>query len=461
MKMIGIREWSILCVLLFAGSAFAHGNHRLVWQNSESIIQSFKNVSKCTERIWPGYTWAGQSFLSYNKKSEKQVAYSVDTNEVFRISLKDLENSDSVQAPYSKFVSKGQQWISVNEDFNRWVPGEQMTFALGAHETFHFVGQKPWVYRSGGSRGTPIPLQWQPRYYRALLQDNLKKAFLTKQSTELENYLGKAKYWYDQWKENFPNEVASTTDGYEGTAEYAELISVALALKGCQADESHLENYVLEQVVSRPQFADLLQLSGHSQLDSEGYNIGGLAALLLRWHRPVPEWQSRVAQGETPVDILLEGLQPQKEERSVKEAERFIEAKDSGQKRIDAMLGETFRILDSPNYLMISIPQAWKSGATSFQGFFTDTERSLSYGVIAQDLSFENSSNVLKANSGIVLVSAETFPCNEGGWSFAILESEAKQIGDKFEIRNPKISGISKGVFKTDSRNQKWLCFGE
>ena len=54
-----------------------------------------------------------------------------------------------------------------------------------------------------------------------MMFDRLKEFLLTNNQSSL----SKAKFWFEKWKSEFPKEAQSTTDGYEGTARYVEMIA--------------------------------------------------------------------------------------------------------------------------------------------------------------------------------------------------------------------------------------------
>ncbi len=99
---------------------------------------------------------------------------------------------------------------------------------------FHNQAQKSWTRDGVGSRGTLYPVDWKPRLYRRMIFDNLKN-YLSLQNTTSSQ---KARYWFEKWTREYPEEVKASTDGYEGTARYAESLAKIIVRTGCRGRQS-------------------------------------------------------------------------------------------------------------------------------------------------------------------------------------------------------------------------------
>lgn len=428
-------------------------------QSAESMIHNFKDVSFCTERIWPAYTWRGYSILGVNLENALQIALDIDhTLSIYPISLDDLEGGEGARSTYAFFESNGKNWVSVNQAYSDDSKGEFGLFELGAHEIFHHVGQKNWKNKSSGGRGTQIPIHWEPRYYRAMLQKNLREAFIEPENRVVS--MGKAKYWFTKWKNEFPLEVNSTTDGYEGTASYAEAISVALAKDGCDAAEGQLRSYATSVVKKDMSLINSIRRA--TDLSIEGYSIGSLASFLLRWDAPVEQWEKRVEVGESPVEILLQDTEVVIEEADNKLSEEFEAMAAEISRLATTEIGEAQKIMTSDSLVMLMLPRSWKPGSTGYNGFYVDTETSINYGVISDELNFVSGENRLKSEIGLVTVRFNTtHPCEEYGWTIPVRVSDVVAMGSKFIVSGDKIAGTTAGKMKLSSDGVKWLCAGE
>lgn len=450
-----------LSFTMLSSNAFARGAYRDIWQNSESTIQSFKNVSKCTERIWPGLSWKGYSFLSVKNSRDLQVAYDVDTDKTYRISLKDLDDPRGARQLYDFFESNGKNWVSVNESFVQYLTGPQALFSLGAHESFHHIGQKNWAFKAGaGGRGTDLPVRWEARYYRAKLYSHLREAFL--KPATLNESLGKAAFWFNKWKSEFPKEALSTTDGYEGTAKYADQISEGLAILGCDASEIQLAQLARKAVATSEIFEDFIKDERSLGADNEGYPIGGIASFLLRWQFPVAGWEKRVSlTADTPLEILLEKVVPVQSEIDAIESGKFIFRASKQQENADLVLADTINKLKG-DFVIVSIPSTYKLGSTSYKGFYNDTSNGFRYSVLGEALVLKGAAGSFRTSDMAIQFNGSSFPCNEWGWNFVVGKNELKVSGNHGLVESSKIVGEAKGVLKTTAGDSiKYFCVGE
>jgi hypothetical protein len=92
-------------------------------------------------------------------------------------------------------------------------------------------------------------------------------------------------------------------------------MATVIAELGCSASDSQIKSRIIKKIQSEYGRS----VGGEEQyfgLDVEGYEIGGLAALLLRFQSAtsLASWNSRVAEGQTPLQILLGGARAEQEE---------------------------------------------------------------------------------------------------------------------------------------------------
>ncbi len=434
--------------LVLSESAVGHAN-REVWQNAESAIQDFKNVSQCSSRIWPNFSYAGVTVVVVNEKRAQQLAIDLDSRQVYRIKNEDLPGG--AFATYSFFEFKGRKAISVNQNYSTYVTESRSVFALGSHESFHFLGQKNWAGRSSG-RGDFIPVRWEPRYYRAMLQKNLKAAFFDRQNQII--HLRHAKFWFAKWTSEFPNESLATTDGYEGTAEYAEIIAKALATAGCNASESTLRSYAKKAVESSP---DLLKSDYSYALDHEGYYVGSLAALILRFDR-LEAWTDRMSKGETPVEVLLENISALEQKSSERDVTKFKMLASDKQREVVRKIAPATSVMNY-DFTYVWVPGEWQLGALGYDGFFIDSKNGTMYSVISDPVSLRHKENVIEIKAGIVSVDPASHPCEGWGWNIPVLTVAVTQSSDGlFQIKTPRMRGTLRGTLKKDELGNKWLC---
>lgn len=418
-------------------------------------LANFQTVSQCMNRVWPGTSFQGHNVLLVNENLEQQWALNMDTGETFRLSLDELENGRSAKAAYSYFESNGRSWLSLNEKILSRPNDPYDVFATGAHEFFHFIGQRNWKVKPRGFRGTFLPIRWEPRYYRAMMQKNLRMA-LVSSGEEASQHLSRAKYWDQLWRAEFPEEVLSSTDDFEGSARYVEVLSTALASQGCRAEEGDLLEFARSW--SRKDL-DLSQTLGFFGLDVEGYSLGALSGFLLRWTSPISKWEDRVAEGETPVEILLQQSSPEEEAMDQDLAEKFEQSAIQLQIHADSMLAESRDTLRSEDLVYVSFPRGWKPGSTSFAGFYVERDQSFGYGVIRQDLAFQSGDSRVESQKGLVQIfMSRPSPCSFQGWVFPVRESQIEISELSVQVQTSKLNGHFKGERQWGSDGTLWIC---
>jgi hypothetical protein len=425
-------------------------------QAPAALLADFKKVSLCLERVWPGYSWNDFTILARTPEQDQATAMAMKDTQPFEVDLKSFPQAAKTESDFSFFDVNGAPWMSLNFSFGQDGRKSPSMFSLGTHEAFHNRMQTPsWVFPEA-SRGTEIPLRWEPRIYRAMLELRLREAF---QYPEMQGVsLRKARYWYDLWVSQFPNEKMATADGYEGTAEYAQYLSQALLEKSCGASEPELRAEVLRVLAPEPL---LLSRAGAMGLDGEGYKIGALASYLLRFDVKTENWEARVAQGETPVDVLLGPLAAIPDEANPPAIERFKKVATEDQRDIDQALAPTLEILRSEGFVMITIPYSWNPGSISYGGFFRDSKSKVDFAILSQGQELHSGMSILKSSPGAVAVRFElSSPCKEAGQSFAVKATEVtadENLADTFQIHGPDIQGVLKAK-DTVQEGRHWFC---
>lgn len=174
-------------------------------------------------------------------------------------------------------------------------------FITAMHESFHFYEQDGWSslnINSGdlgmNTRATEYPLNETARIYRVMVYDNLYSSLHSDTDEDIEKFLGDAKYWYEKWKAEYPDEYYDImqTDLSEGTAEF-----FGAEIKRIIADENE---------ASMPPGA--LAMTTQSA-DSESYYIGDLSIQLAK-KTEVFDVMDYTVTGLTPLEALLRDVSP-------------------------------------------------------------------------------------------------------------------------------------------------------
>jgi hypothetical protein len=314
---------SILSALMiFAGCAGSNKSDPEPQVPQEVLALTAKydlTMMQCPDRIWYNYNWADLKVIFVYPDSDWSWAWDASADEIERISTKKLAKLDkgTINKSFHFFEWDEQAAMSLiveeGDDKFAWL------FYFGVHEFFHNQGQKGWKGQHG--RMTAYPFEWEPRLYRRMMFDNLKRFLEHEHPVDL----GRARYWYDRWAQD-AYEVGETTDGYEGTAKYVDRLAEVVWELGCSATDDQLRTRTYEKInaeFGHPTSGKILNLA------SEGYEIGALAAFILRFSgQPLASWNARMALGDTPVEVLLEDVTPVPEEAPVQLLEMFKQTAD-------------------------------------------------------------------------------------------------------------------------------------
>ena len=170
-------------------------------------------------------------------------------------------------------------------------------FDLATHEAFHFYAQDDWARSPMSERSTLYPAVVEPRLYR----NKVIRHLLAATRGELDA-LGYASYWYRRWLNEFADEAERIrdTDRSEGSARYVELVAQLLATR-LEPRSAEWEARLLRQLIP-------LGRADYLAVDHESYTLGLLSGFLLDRQRL--DWLPHVAQGATPLELLLESVAP-------------------------------------------------------------------------------------------------------------------------------------------------------
>lgn len=417
---------------------------------AHSLLSVLRN---CPNRIWPNLKAGTMDMLLVNKELSNQIIISAQNNRISTIPNESLP-PHMFSSAFSFNSYAYRSLMHVDTHLGKDYPNARsIAFELAIHEAFHHMDQAGWTRKENSTRGTTIPLLTSPRIARNMLYRNLLAAYHHKSETS--TYLGKAKYWHEQWLKADATEGDSTTDGYEGTARYAELIAKLLDDRGCGTTEQELERLAVQSDVF--QGANAI---GFQSLDSEGYYMGGLASLILRFQFPNLNWHDRIVKGETPVEILLDKVRPVADSVDPNVEREIRAAIKERSLTVDKYLASANNQMQKKTSIYVTLPLSTLKGSFSPYGFFNGRASGIQYTPMAQELtfSFTDGTQFHSEKDAVFIYLPDNSPCQRG-WTFVIDEAELHSRGNnKFEVTSPLFNGPLTARQKTDSDGRQWLC---
>jgi hypothetical protein len=352
------------------GSSTSTGGDELT--RVEQILADLKiGMYECPDRVWPD--------IADNYRSRQVLLSSVDENtgwlwndqmsregEPPRVTMGPLDGlPPEWAATFNVGTLAGVPTLGISLDataeYNESFEGEiyrDFASVLTFHESFHFLSdQNDWNV-APGSRSTPYPEPWEPRYVRA----ELTRAFRT--SLEDGAGLGAAAYWQSRWVAEYPAERMAIRpyDVTEGSAEYASIVSSVLAAEGCNATE----DVVLAE--AKLHLDEPFQGTGFSA-GREPYDLGVLAGLLLR-EAEVDGWELAQENGTPPVETMLAGVDPEAQPDDATLQGEVQTAIDERNELVGMEIDPMLESLDSPEYYRMVVSFGWIAGSFGVGGFY-------------------------------------------------------------------------------------------
>lgn len=434
---------------------------------TESINQTIASdiltvVGGCSERLWPGYNWNDLTLLLVADNPEKSLVVSVRGRHVQQLG-KRLVDPSAFSSEFSFFEIDGSRWMSINTAAavtrkSHRSDGEiaEDQFRLAVHEAFHNLIQPSWI-KSEGLRGTELPILPEPRLLRSQLFHNLKDAFLDSKDG---GSLRRAKFWYQRWASTYTRELQGTTDGYEGSAKYVELLASALMKQSCNATDEQVLKSVKQKV--RAEFGKVFDAKAFV-LDAEGYEIGALGLLLAARKNSSLDWYGKIAAGENPISIATSHVAPLAESTSRAVLEKFASRAVALQADADSLVGRTLAMLNRVDHFVISIPQNWISGSVAPAGFYIDRASSSLLIPMAAPLGFNEpsgTSKLLATKEAVVVNPGTNSPCRQRSpWNYVAVGSI--EVGaSSYRASTPDFNATLKGAAKI-ADGVTWFCAGE
>lgn len=192
------------------------------------------------------------------------------------------------------------------------LPKATLHFAINNHEAFHSL-QGSWKLDGKKYANLMDPDYMgkleksnenrEAREIRSNILDNLRQAILFPEKEQ--QYLQSAKYWNEKYLSEHKEDAdfVKGSDIFEGSARYFDAAMSVRSSVGMNASKETI--FKTYQKLVKLDFPKEENLKG----PEEAYELGGFSGILLEKKNKNLNWQSRVEEGETLVDILLENYE--------------------------------------------------------------------------------------------------------------------------------------------------------
>lgn len=263
-------------------------------------------VGQHSERLWPGWRLADKAFL-YSDGHDTWVA---DAEGRAQRTTAPAIGDPELDLSYAFVQYQGRPTVllQISRAHLRSNAGNtEALAAIGPHEAFHRYAQEDWrgLRKPGSYRGDLATLDPRPRQYRYALFQSLLQALRTPEQRD--SYLSDAQGWLRRWREAAPEEsrLAAQVDLSEGTARYVEMAAAARYRTDFTEDPQRYRQALREYALA---FYDANEIG--VGVDSEAYEIGALAGVLLDLREDDADWKEAAMDGTWPLDYLLRDQPP-------------------------------------------------------------------------------------------------------------------------------------------------------
>ncbi len=435
--------------ILFAAIFWTHAVFAYIYKPNDPRQLAYYfdlTMNRCPEKIWDNYSWENFKVALVYSSLSKVYEWDGSSGRIHEYEL-DQYPRDAREDAYAFIERDGVKTLSLN--IRGGFPHHN--FMLGIHEGFHFIGQDNWV-RPGNIRGTHYPLDYRPRYLRRMLFDKMLSAF---ESGKEEN-IAQAKYWYQKWSDEYPEEAKKTLDRIEGVAEYITLMAQALldTKKGCRATDPEIKRQLLGHLPQYRKYVSELKLDH----DAESYALGSLASLLLRFTQESSHWQKEIIRGKTPLEILFEDYSPLQNIDDDTLKMNFALVAQSRNKSIGQLVGSDLAAYFDQNYVRLNVPLQYFRSRLFLQ---LSSPKNTTVAILHDNHSYtHSSSSSIKLKGETVLFINRDKPASCGyGLTTLVHKNDIDQLAQgQFAIVAGNILALVEATEYTHADGMKFLC---
>lgn len=310
-------------------------------------------VTRTAQQVWNTWgdldkIWAGANYKGYNLLVVSGAdAWVISTDKkIKKIASNDLPMrfspsgaNYSYQAPTMKYDGKPTIKVEIlpdmfkekydNGEFEA-LPASSQLFTFITHEEFHHYQDNWKVDKIDQEKVMELAGNEKAREVRLELLASLRKAVID--TSKEKEHLAAAKYWFDTYQKNHSEDykIVRGIDVMEGTARYFDMAVNVRSNIGMNASKEKVYKKY-KDLIEKDYTLDISRMDGLA--DSESYDLGGVAGVLLEKNKKDKSWQ-KVAENGTPlVEILLKDVKPTPQQPS-QEIERLMKEIAEKQKKL-------------------------------------------------------------------------------------------------------------------------------
>lgn len=324
----------------------------------KNIVENWPQMDK----VWPGLDYTNNNLLLFVLGNDGNLvsAWLMNTSGKRRLSPEEYANINyPSMGGFEELKFEGKDSIMLGVDEESLAAPD--TFEFITHELVHLYYQND-IDKVEGSRTQEYPIKYEPRLYRTMIYRNLSSAVISDDDATSQNYIQKAAYWYNKWKNEYPDEFNSirSTDIFEGHAQYIGILSNFIG-KGVTRDD-------ISQRVD--------QNAVLTTLGTDSYGMGFVALTLL--DRANPDFKNDfLKSGKSPIEFLLDDvaeIEDTADEKLVDELQQKIASLND---LVKEQIENVITAMDDKNIPYLKINSNYRVGSVALGGFFSYNESTI------------------------------------------------------------------------------------
>ncbi|PKJ55671.1 hypothetical protein [Bacillus sp. SN10] len=300
-------------------------------------------VTRTAQQVWDTWgsldeIWTGANYKEYNLlvvsgedawviSTDKKIKKIASNDLPMRFSMSGLNYS--YQAPTMKYDGKPTIKVEVAPDMFKEkydngefeaLPASPQLFTFTTHEEFHHYQDNWKVDKIEPEKVEELTGNKEARKIRLELLASLRMAVID--TSKEKEHLAAAKYWFDTYKKNHPEDYKTVRgmDVLEGTARYFDMAVNVRSNIGMNASKEEVyQKY--KDLIEKDYTLNISRIDGFA--DSESYDLGGAAGVLLEKNKKDKSWQKEAENGTSLVEILLKDVKSVPQQPS-QEIEKLI-----------------------------------------------------------------------------------------------------------------------------------------
>ena len=438
---------------------------RTVSPSNEKIAARLTQALGCAGRIWPGWRAEKLHVLVIDVSAKNAILLTGAASNSHSGRIKHEVTSVPYQVVPNQFDQSGPgfaftSWpnlgriLAVHHSASNEAELDRV-IEITVHEGFHLTGQGGFLR----PERTPVrsvqryPEEAFARYIRHEIMISLSRASAGEP-------LDAVAYWANELVAKRGSGTLRLIDRIEGSAEYVAALGIAIAEHGCTADDSTLAARALAHA----------SLKWHRWLTdpirpnevTEAVVIGLYAGLLLQ-NSQRGGWQKTVQNGQSLLDLAIEGVTPVPQEINnelLGRIEAIVAARNAETRSHVDALNESLR---SPHHVVMSIPAVRIGPAVGPQGIFSYVgDQGKNVEIIPKIRAaplLGSQGGTLALRDTDVRFEADT-PCGSARQLvFPVKrESVTRRSDDRVDVAEQGIEGKDIKVVNRDREGVHWLC---